>query len=124
MWRADMGPSAGEKMAKERLLFFKGDNQREAGWQEMYARIKDGMLVVFDSCHDFIRTVPTLTADPMNPNDVLKEGEDHVGDECRYMCMARPYKRDKPKKPYDYRNVEPLRFCDLKDVVIERPRWI
>ena len=122
--RADMGPSAMEKMAKAGLIFFKGDNQRESGWQEMYARINDNMLLVFDTCFDFLRTIPALTADPLNPNDVLKEGEDHVGDETRYMCMARPYKKEKPPKKPDFRDVQPLRFCDLKEPVIERPRWI
>ena len=124
MGRADMGPSAKEKMYKEGLHFFSGDNQREAGWQEMYARINDNMMLSFDTCHDFIRTVPTLCADPINPNDVHKIGEDHCGDEARYMCMARPYKRERPIKRRDYRKVEPLRFCDLVDVKIDTPRWI
>ena len=122
--RADMGPSAMEKMAKAGLVFFRGDNQREAGWEEMYHRINAGMLLVFETCSDFIRTIPTLAADPMNPNDVLKEGEDHVGDETRYMCMARPYKRDKPKSVKPYWEVEPIRFCDLVEPDIKEPRWI
>lgn len=124
MWRADMGPSAAEKMAGSGLIFFKGDNQREAGWQEMYARIKNDMLLVFDTCHQFIRTVPALTADEMNPNDVLKGGEDHVGDETRYMCMARPYKRTKPAPKPDYTKVEPLRYRDLKLPDMTENRWI
>lgn len=91
----------------------------------MYGRIKDGMLLAFDTCHDFIRTVPTLIADPMNPNDVLKGGEDHAGDECRYMCMARPYKKERPPVTRHYTDVQPLRFSDLKDVEIKRQqRWI
>jgi len=124
MWRADSGPHVAEKMAGQKLLFFKGDNQREAGWQEMYARINDKMLLVFDTCFDFIRTVPALTADPLNPNDVLKVGEDHVGDETRYMCMARPYKRSEPARKINYQDVQPLRYCDLTEVKIEKPRWI
>jgi hypothetical protein len=124
MWRADMGPHVAEKMAKGGVIFFKGDNQREAGWQEMYCRIKDNMLLSFNTCHDFIRTVPTLCADPLNPNDIEKSGEDHCGDEARYMCMARPYKKDKPVKMRSYEDVQPIRYCDLKDPVIEQQRWI
>ncbi len=124
MWRADSGPSAAEKSAIGGLIFFKGDNQREAGWQEMYARVKANMLLSFDTCHDFLRVIPALTADPMNPNDVEKVGEDHIGDETRYMCMARPYKRDKPKQKPNFQKVPPLRFSDLKEVKIEKPRWI
>jgi hypothetical protein len=124
-WRADMGPSAAEKMAKAGLIFFKGDNQREAGWQEMYGRIADNMLLVFDTCYDFIRTIPALEADPHNPNDVLKGGEDHVGDETRYACMSRPYKRRKPVvQPLYYKKVPKLRYCDLVDVEIPTKRWI
>lgn len=124
MWRADSGPSAAEKLILGGVVFFRGDNQREAGWQEMYSRIKTGMLLTFDTCYDFIRTVPTLTADLMNPNDVDKGGEDHIGDETRYMCMARPLYRDKPPERKPYTHIEPLRFSDLKDVVLERQRWI
>jgi hypothetical protein len=124
-WRADMGPSAAEKMRKSGLIFFKGDNQREAGWQEMYSRIKDNMLLVTSNCYDFIRTIPALEADPMNPNDVLKGGEDHVGDECRYMCMSRPYKRTKPRVQIPYhKKVPALRYCDLVDPEIPEERWI
>ena len=91
----------------------------------MYARIKDGMLLSFDTCYDFIRTIPALEADPLNPNDVLKAGEDHCGDEARYMCMARPYKKLKPVKKRPYWDVQPIRYCDLKDPVIEdKQRWL
>ena len=82
------------------------------------------MLFVFEGCHDFIRTVPALCADSLNPNDVQKGGEDHVGDETRYMCMSRPYKHDEPKKIRDFQDVQPLRYCDLKEIKIERQRWI
>jgi hypothetical protein len=123
-WRSDMGPSAGEKMANAGLIFFRGDNLREPGWQEMYGRIDAGMLLVFATCTEFIRTVPALIADPMNPNDVLKGGEDHVGDESRYMCMSRPYKKTKPPVQRPYTDVQPLRFCDLVDPVINKPRFI
>jgi hypothetical protein len=60
----------------------------------------------------------------MNPNDVLKGGEDHVGDETRYMCMSRPYKKTEPKRIVPYTEVQPLRYCDLKDPVIKKQRWI
>ena len=124
MWRSDMGPSAAEKMAAGGVIFFRGDNQREAGWQEMYARINENMLFVFDTCYDFIRTIPVLCADPLNPNDVLKGGEDHVGDETRYMCMSRPYKKKEPPKIPNYEEVQPLRFCDLVEPKMKPERWI
>lgn len=122
MWRSDSGPSHAEKFAKGGLLLFRGDNHREPGWQEMYRRIKAGMLLVTDNCRDFTRTIPTLTADPNNPNDVLKAGEDHVGDETRYACMSRPFKKTEPPPTPD--PLAPLRFCDLKVRETEPRRWI
>ncbi len=122
MWRADSGPSFAEKFFRAGLPFFKADNQRIAGWQEMYRRFADNMLLVTDNCTDFIRTIPTLTADPLNPDDVLKQGEDHVGDDCRYMCMARPMKRTKPKtrRPAN----DPIRFSDLVPLKHDNSNWI
>ena len=122
MWRADSGPSFAEKFANAGMPFFKADNKREAGWQEMYRRIADNMLLVTSDCRDFIRTIPTLRADPMNPDDVLKEGEDHIGDETRYFCQARPMKRSKPK-PKRPSN-DPLRFHDLVLPQREASPWI
>jgi hypothetical protein len=62
----------------------------------MRARLRgdaDGrpMLVVFDTCLDFIRTVPALQHDTDRPEDLDTEAEDHVADEARYACMSRPY---------------------------------
>lgn len=122
MWRADTGPSFAEKFAKSSLPFYKADNKREAGWQEMYKRIGNRMLLVTDHCTDFIRTITTLQSDPLNPDDVLKGGEDHIGDETRYMCMARPMKgrKPKPKRPSD----DPVRFSDLVPVSRPERQWI
>jgi hypothetical protein len=63
MWRTDGGPSQAERAYEEGILMRKADNQREIGWQEMYRRMKDGMLFVFDNCHDFIRTIPAIQSD-------------------------------------------------------------
>jgi len=59
------------------------------------------MLVVFDTCRDFIRTVPVLQHDPARPEDLDTEAEDHAADEARYACMSRPWSRriDPPAKP-------------------------
>jgi hypothetical protein len=62
----------------------------------MRARMKGGedgrpMLYVFDTCKDFIRTVPALQHDPDKPEDLDTDAEDHVADEARYACMSRPW---------------------------------
>jgi hypothetical protein len=48
------------------------------------------MLKVFNSCKGFWRTLPQMREDPKNPEDVDTDQEDHIYDEFRYMCMARP----------------------------------
>ena len=111
LWRSDSGPSAAERFAQTGIYWTQADNEREAGWQEMYARIKDGMLLSFDTCHHFNRTIPTLEHDPNHIEDVEKKGEDHAGDAARYACMARPYKKHKPKKSkLWYEDVRPPTF--------------
>lgn len=98
----DGGPSIAEMMAKEGVYFRPADNKRISqkgalsGWDQMRARLKgdaDGrpMLYVFDTCRDFIRTVPVLQHDPDKPEDLDTDGEDHVADEARYGCMSRPW---------------------------------
>ncbi len=101
MWRSDGGPSQAERALKSGVIFQKADNQRELGWQEMYRRLKDGMLFVFDTCPDFARTIPAIEADAKCPEDITKTnrgGEDHIADETRYACMSRPMIRRMPKK--------------------------
>jgi hypothetical protein len=48
------------------------------------------MLVVFDTCRDFIRTVPVLQHDRMRLEDLDTAAEDHIADETRYACLTRP----------------------------------
>jgi hypothetical protein len=73
------------------------------GWDEMRQRLigNDGvpMLYVFDTCKDFIRTVPALPHDPDRIEDVDTSAEDHIADEARYACMSRPWiKPGRPKE--------------------------
>jgi len=56
---------------------------------------------VFETCRDFIRTVPALQHDPDRPEDLDTDGEDHAADEARYGCLSRPWvpKPVEQKKP-------------------------
>ena len=56
------------------------------------------MLLVFETCRDFIRTVPVLQHDPARPEDLDTNAEDHVADETRYACMSRPYAAARPPR--------------------------
>ncbi len=94
------GPSVGETMREEGLDFRRADNTRVgtlgalSGWDQVRARIAgtNGVpdLVVFSTCRDFIRTVPSLQHDPLRPEDLDTRSEDHIADETRYACLARP----------------------------------
>ena len=108
----DGGPSIAQMMAREGVIFRPADNKRVSqkgalsGWDQMRARLKgsDGvpMLYVFETCRDFIRTVPVLQHDPDKPEDVDTDAEDHVADEARYGCMSRPYIPRKPDAEPDH----------------------
>jgi hypothetical protein len=45
---------------------------------------------VFNTCVNFLRTVPTLQRDETKPDDVDTDQEDHCGDACRYACNSTP----------------------------------
>lgn len=94
------GPAISERMLRAGVRFRPADNTRVgklgalSGWDQVRARIGNGdeppMLFVFDTCRDFIRTVPALQHDPARPEDLDTDGEDHVADETRYACLSRP----------------------------------
>jgi hypothetical protein len=94
------GPSIAERMRRAGVTFRRADNRRVgrlgplSGWDQMRARIRgDGerpLLYVFDTCADFLRTVPALGHDPDRPEDLDTGAEDHIADETRYACLSRP----------------------------------
>ncbi len=100
IFRQDGGPSIGERLRRAGVGFRPADNTRVgkagalSGWDQMRSRIagtsEGPMLAVFDTCRDFIRTVPALQHDPMRMEDLDTNGEDHIADETRYACLARP----------------------------------
>lgn len=114
----DGGPSIAERMQRRGVLFRPADNARVSqrgamgGWDQMRSRIiGDGgrpMLYVFETCKDFIRTIPTLQHDQNRAEDLDSDMEDHIADETRYACMSRPWIKSiaeaQKDKPDDYRS--------------------
>ena len=97
IWDASRGESIAETGMKYGIYFEPGDNERIPGWMQVHYRFQfdeNGYprMYIFDSCKGFIRTIPTLMYDDHKPEDLDTEGEDHIADETRYMCMARPIK--------------------------------
>ncbi len=97
------GPSSYERMqigAKQEgytLNFTKADNNRQSGWSRMRELLRNAGedkperegLWVFDSCENWLRTVPVLPSDRLKPDDVDTDAEDHCADATRYACMTK-----------------------------------
>ena len=97
IWDASHGVSIAETAEKHRVYFEAGDHKRLAGWMQVHYRMKfdeNGvpMMYIFKNCKAFIRTIPLLMYDEHKPEDIDTKQEDHVADECRYLCMANPMK--------------------------------
>jgi len=76
--RADKSPGSrvnGWELVRKMLAASKTTPQEEAG------------LFVFDTCRQFVRTVPVLPRSEKNPDDVDTDAEDHIGDELRYRIL-------------------------------------
>ena len=77
----------------------KGPGSRRQGWQILRQLLnasrqwpmEEPGLFVFNTCRQFIRTVPVLPRDPTDADDADTNSEDHISDETRYECtMAMP----------------------------------
>lgn len=107
IWDASHGVSIAEEAAHKGVHFTPGDHERIAGWMQCHYRLRfddNGypMMYVFSNCKGFIRTIPSLMYDEHKPEDLDTDGEDHIADEWRYMCMSRPI------KPVQQKQVEVL----------------
>ena len=99
------GPSVIEDMGNEGLYFIKADNARILGKQQVHNRFKlyeeidpttgevlseEPTFYCFNDNKHFWRTIPEIRQDENNIEDVDTDQEDHIYDEFRYACMARP----------------------------------
>lgn len=50
----------------------------------------EAMFYCFNTCREFIRTIPALMYDEKNVEDIDTTMEDHIYDECRYVLMEHP----------------------------------
>ena len=76
----------------------KGPGSRVQGLQEIVDRLANENLKVFDTCKHWLRTVPSLPADPKRIEDIDTSAEDHLFDATRYGLMIRRARTVKPKK--------------------------
>lgn len=99
------GPSIAEMMMVEACNWIRGDNARQAGWEQLRKRLAavDPLLYFHESCEATIRTLPYLQHDEKNAEDLDTDAEDHAADETRYAIMSRPMTRTvKPSRTLDF----------------------
>lgn len=91
------GPSTSEIFSRYGINGTPGDATRDQKIKQFHERLRvprkeneRPMFQVFDSCKQFIRTIPLLQQDEHNPEDVDTTLEDHIYDEQALLFMARP----------------------------------
>ena len=92
IFQSQTGVSIADTASQCGVYFHPADNTRLAGWMQCRYRLQfneygQPRFYVFNTCKEFIRTVPTLMHDDRNVEDLDTEGEDHIADEWRYVCM-------------------------------------
>ena len=118
IWQSDGTESIGALMERERVYFEKGDHNRISGKMQVHHRMafdEEGvpMLYVFDTCKHFIRTVPNLVYDETDVEDINTDGEDHIYDELRYVCMKNPI-APRPRKTPPQAGYDPLDLAEAR----------
>lgn len=127
IWDASRGESVYDVACRNQVYFTPGDNARIPGWMQCQYRLQfdeDGhpMMYVFANCKAFIRTIPLLQFDDHRPEDLDTSMEDHVADEWRYFCMARPITPPRPKEDRGEYGDDPLDLLNDGFDYIRRPR--
>lgn len=114
----DRGDSIADQMApgyygrRKGVIFSKCDKSRLPGKMEVHERLRfneNGIpgMYIFNTCKDWIRTVPNLPYDEKKVEDVNTDAEDHDYDATRYFLMEHPITATK-KPPRVYKPNGPL----------------
>lgn len=91
IWRKDPnGTSIAAVFANHGVYMSRASNDRFSGWQRVHEALSGDPpnLMIFENCVNLIRTLPTLTYDKTNVEDVDTDLEDHAGDALRYGLMG------------------------------------
>lgn len=104
IWDASRGESIAEIAIRHGIYFTPGDHKRIPGWMQCHYRLQFdangyARCYIFDNCAGFIRTIPLLMYSDTHPEDLDTSLEDHIADEWRYLCMARPIAPIVPEEP-------------------------
>ncbi len=118
--KVDDSPSVAETFSSVGFKMVKAVNDRRNGLMKMHELLQttghDGrpMLLVMDNCYNFLRTVPYLSADPRDPEDIDTDLEDHCYDSARYACMS-----EYVLNPKHLRKRERLRASQIKQQEVD-----
>ena len=92
--KIDENPSVADNFAAVGWNIIKADNDRVSGLARVHDYLKskasDGrpLMLIFETCYAWIRTIPVLIVDDKNPEDIDQQGEDHAYDDTRYFVMS------------------------------------
>lgn len=112
IWERSSGESIAHIMEMRGIYFSKADNSRIPGKMQCHYRLAfdpngRSKFYVFNTCKQFIRTIPTLVYDQTHVEDIDSTQEDHIYDQWRYLLMQHPIapsftlKTPKPYNPLD-----------------------
>lgn len=99
------GECIAEVFQRNGVPLLQADNRRLSGWQRVREALKveEGelpQLTIFSTCTNLIRTLPQLTYDERDCEDVSSRCEDHAPEALRYGLMSRPLPaREKVETP-------------------------
>ena len=88
------GPSIAEAFEEAGFWMERANNDRLLGKQRIHSMLGETddegrpMMMVFDTCNNWARTMPQLITDEIKPEDVDTRQEDHIYDETRYASMS------------------------------------
>ena len=99
IYATENGKSIAADMEAEGVYWVESDKRpgsRKSGFEQVRKMLKASRdnpleepgLYVFDSCVDFIRTIPVLPRDQRDTDDIDTKAEDHIYDETRYRLMT------------------------------------
>lgn len=113
IWGTQGAESIGGMFEHLRLYFEKGENSRMDGKMQLHHRLAfddNGfpMMYVFNTCKNFIRTIPNLIYDEKRVEDIDTTQEDHIYDMTRYVLMENPMTPPVYEKKLTRRAYSPL----------------
>jgi hypothetical protein len=126
------GPSTADIWKEQGLVLYPGDASRIHKIRQFHERLRipeDGksapMMQIYDTCSQFLRTIPNLVVDPSNPEDLDTKGEDHIYDEACHILMWRAMSQQQETKmiksaPKDVTEVAHLELKKIKQDLLDQ----